>query len=40
MTRNNLKIAHLNVRSLLSRFRDFKEMVLTHKFNIITISES
>lgn len=40
MSRNNLKIAHLNVRSLLSRFHDFKEMVLTHKFNIITISES
>lgn len=40
MSTNNLKIAHLNVRSLLSRFLDFKEMVLSNNFNLITVSES
>nr|CAI5850964.1 unnamed protein product [Callosobruchus analis] len=35
-----LKIGHINVRSLLSSFMDFEELVVTNNFDVIGVSET
>lgn len=37
---SKLKVAHLNVRSLLGKFPDFKDIIINNQYDIVAVSET